>query len=224
MGDCCSASARAFAERMLEVRRADLAPRFARRAAILPRRAVAIDLTQERRAFRYSFHSVVTLFSSAPDIASLVRAPLGSDWVRCQVVAGLDYMATFAAFAGVKLPDKDRVDSNPMSASGLLRHIAVPRGLGRYRGKADIAFVASPAGSMGTRPISYCVSAAKCGVCPRFSPDFASLLRAALLLRVCNQTTIKHRASRCRDPRCSTDKSRRSEGAPARWRCPRSWH
>jgi hypothetical protein len=92
---------------MLEVRRADLAPRFAHRPAILPRRAVAIDLTQKRRAFRYSFHSVVTLFSSAPDIASLIRAPLAStDRVRCEVVASLDYMATFAAFAGVKLLEK----------------------------------------------------------------------------------------------------------------------
>jgi hypothetical protein len=31
----------------------------------------------------------------------------------------------------------------PLAASGPSRHIALPHGLGRYSGKADVAFVAS---------------------------------------------------------------------------------
>jgi hypothetical protein len=42
IGDRCGASARAFAERLFEVRRADLAPQFADRPAILPRRPDAV--------------------------------------------------------------------------------------------------------------------------------------------------------------------------------------
>jgi hypothetical protein len=38
------------------------------------------------------------------------------------------------------------------SACGPSRHIALPHELGRYRGKADVAFVASRRGFMGTRP------------------------------------------------------------------------